>query len=173
MVKAKIVVDCEKPAIAAKKTTAAKAVSKQKVSAPPLEAPEEPVKKKAGPKLPKTLAECADLLYKTREERYKVQKVAAQMEALEKAIKERLINELPKGEAHGIMGRMAKVEIDTEVVPTIEDWTKFCAHLKKTGDFDLIQHRLSPTAVAERWENKKTIPGVGKFNVKKVSCTKR
>ena len=49
---------------------------------------------------------------------------------------------------------------------------KFYAHLKKTGDFELLNRALNRAAVNERWAAHKQVPGVGKFHVKKVSCTK-
>ena len=69
------------------------------------------------PKLPKSLAACADLLYETRQSRLKEKKVIDEFSALETALKERLINELPKGEASGIAGRVARVSINTKNVP--------------------------------------------------------
>jgi hypothetical protein len=67
---------------------------------------------------------------------------------------------------------MARVQITESVVPNLEDPVKFYAFLKKTGDFELLNRALNRAAVNERWAARKQVPGVGKFHVKKVSCTK-
>jgi hypothetical protein len=54
----------------------------------------------------------------------------------------------------------------------VEDWPKLYAHIKKTGEFELMQRRLGETAVKERWDADKQVPGVGRFTAKKVSCTR-
>lgn len=124
-------------------------------------------------KLPETLAECADLLYETREKRLKVQKDADHLEALEKALKAHIIENLPKSQASGIQGKVASVVIKKKIVAALKDDKKFFAYIKKTGDFDLMQRRLNDAAVQARWEAKKNVPGVEPFTTLSVSCTKR
>ena len=123
-------------------------------------------------KLPKSLAACVDLLYTTQQARYAAQKELSKMEAVEAAIKARLIDELPVSQATGLAGRVALAQIKVKDVPTIEDDKKFYAYVKKNNAFDLLQRRLSAEAVELRWAAKKAIPGVGVFHAKKVSITK-
>lgn len=139
----------------------------------PTPAAEKPAVKKAPAfKLPKSLAACGDLLYEIRLERLAIQKQADALEAKEKLIKEHLINSLPKGEASGIAGKVARVSITTKELPQVDDWEKLQAYIKRTGSFELLGRSLSRGAVEERWAAKKTIPGVSKFNAVSVSCTK-
>ena len=56
--------------------------------------------------------------------------------------------------------------------PVVQDWDKFYANLKKKGEFDLLNRALNKRAVKERWEDGKTVPGVGTFKVTTVSVTK-
>lgn len=128
----------------------------------------EPVKYK----FPKALGACADKLFQLRELRLAKQKEAELIEAEEKALKEHLINTLPKSEANGVAGKVARVSIVTKPVPQVKDWDKFYAHVKKTGQFELMQRRLSDTAIKERWEAGKAVPGVESFNVVTVSINK-
>ena len=121
--------------------------------------------------LPKTTAACADMLYKTREARHCVQKEVDALQSLETRLKDYLIAALPKGEASGVAGLVARVQITTKPIPTVDNWPKFYAYVKRTGNFDLLQKRLSEGAIKERWEAKKEIPGVGRFNAIQVSCT--
>lgn len=123
-------------------------------------------------KLPKTQAACADLLYTTREERLQLQRAVDKLQERETALKEFFIATLPKNEATGIAGRVAVVQLSTSPVPVVEDWDKFYAFVKKTNAFQFLQRRVSDSAVKDFWDNKKQVPGVGRFNAVKVSCTK-
>lgn len=128
------------------------------------DAPPKPIK------LPKGDGAKADLLYQTRAARYKLQHEVAKLEATEGAIEDYFINSLSK-DSTGVAGKLGRVQIQLKTIPVVEDWPKFYAHVKKTGNFELLQRRLSDGAVKERWENKKDVPGVSKLNIKKVSCT--
>lgn len=123
-------------------------------------------------KFPKTLGACADKLFEIREERRAAQRVVDEMEEEEKALKAHLINTLPKSEAGGVAGKLARVTIVTKPVPQVKDWDAFYKYVKKNDAFDLLQRRLVDTAVAERWEAGKKVPGVESFNVVTVSINK-
>lgn len=123
-------------------------------------------------KFPKTMGACADKLYQLREKRLEEQKKVDVIEEEEKALKEHLIQNLPKSEASGVAGKLARVTIVTKIVPQVEDWDKFYAHIKKKGEFDLMQRRVSDTAVKERWDAGKQVPGVKTFNALTVSINK-
>lgn len=122
--------------------------------------------------LPKSPAACADLLYRVREQRLAMQKEVDKLAAEENRLKEYFIQTLPKSDATGIAGRVARVQTGTKLIPQVEDWTAFYSYVKRTGSFDLLQKRLSEGAVKERWDDRKTIPGVGTFQAVTVSVTK-
>lgn len=128
--------------------------------------------KEAPIKLPKTLAACADLMQKVRQERLAAQKVVEALQKQESFIEEHLINSLPKSEATGVAGKTARATVVVKDYPTVTDWDSFYKYIKKTGSFELLQRRLSEGAIKERWEGKKTIPGVGVFKRSKISLTK-
>lgn len=123
-------------------------------------------------KFPKQLGACADKLYELRQKRLEQQKVVDAIEAEEKALKEHIINTLPKSEASGVAGKLARVTVVTKEVPQVEDWDAFYKFVKKTGQFDLMQRRLTDAAIKERWENGKEIPGVKHFQAVTVSINK-
>ncbi len=122
-------------------------------------------------KLPKSLAACADLLYTIREERLAISKKADALEEQEKAIKAHLIDTISK-DSTGVAGKLARVTIVQKLVPKVGDADKLHAYIKKTGDWDLLQGRLSDTAVKLRWEAGKTVPGIEAFQTKSVSINK-
>lgn len=123
--------------------------------------------------LPKSLAGAADKLYEIRQARLALQKEVDAMEGRERQLREYLIDNLPKSQASGITGRIAHAEIETKVIPQVQDWDAFYKFILKTKDFSLMQRRLNDGAIKEHWEAKKVVPGVGKFNAKVVSITKK
>lgn len=123
-------------------------------------------------KPPKQLGICADMLYTLRQQRFEKQKEVDALASQEKALKEHIINTLPKSEASGVGGKLARVTVVTKDVPQVKDWDAFYKHVKKTGQFELLQRRLTVSAIQERWEDGKEVPGVEHFTVVDVSINK-
>lgn len=140
-------------------------------SAPTLEAPQDPTP--PGLKIPKTLAACADLLFTKRAERLAADKAAEALKAHETFLTNYIIDNLPKSQAEGIVGKLCSVTITRKIKPTVEDWDIFYKYVKRTGAFELLQRRLGEKAVQERWDAGKVIPGVGSFPHLGLSITKR
>ena len=122
-------------------------------------------------KFPKAMGACADRLYEIRQKRLAMQKEVDEIEAEEKALKEHIINNLPKSDS-GAAGKVARVSVVTKDVPQVKDWDAFYKYVSRTKSFDLLQRRLSDAAIKERWENKKQVPGVEAFTVVSVSLNK-
>lgn len=123
-------------------------------------------------KFPKQLGACADKLYELRQKRLEMQKEVDKVAAEEAALKEHIINTLPKSEASGVAGKLARVTVVTKQIPQVKDWDAFYKYVKKTGQFDLMQRRITDAAIKERWEAGKEVPGVEHFNAVSVSINK-
>lgn len=123
-------------------------------------------------KFPKALGACADKLFELRNKRLSEQKKVDEIAAEETALKNHIIENLPKSEASGVAGKLARVTVVTKQVPQVKDWDAFYKYVKKTGSFDLMQKRLTDAAIKERWEAGKEVPGVEHFNVVSVSINK-
>lgn len=132
-------------------------------------------------KIPKSLAQVADLLYETKNARLEQQKKVEELEKFESQLKNHLIDNLKKGDANGIQGKVCRVSIVPKEKPAIvtekdgepyDGWKDFYAYVKKNNAFELLQRRLNETAIKERWENKKNVPGVRTFTVLTVSMNK-
>lgn len=123
-------------------------------------------------KYPKSVGACVDLLYQRRAERLAVQARVEELKADEADLERHIFNTFGKQELRGAKGTVASASIKEENVPTMEDWEAFRAWVVKTKSWDLLQKRLSSTAVRERWNAGKEVPGVGVFHKMSLSLTK-
>ena len=124
-------------------------------------------------KMPTTLGACADLLYRMRAKRLAAESKVQVMKADEEALKAHLIGNLRADDAEGVLGKVAKVVVNSERVAKVESWDQFYQYIRTTGQFDLLQRRPADTALRERWAAEESVPGVVPFKVFKVSITKR
>lgn len=123
-------------------------------------------------KPPKKIGECADLLYTLRAKRLKIQKQADDVKTQETILTEHIINTLPATAQSGVAGKLARVSIQKEDVPKVDDWDKFYAYIAKNKAFELLGRRLKTEAINERLDKEKKIPGIGSITVKSVSINK-
>ena len=123
-------------------------------------------------KFPKKLGTCADKFYALRKARQAAQKKVDEMHTEEKALKEHIINTLPKSASTGVAGKVARVTVVRKVIPQAKDWSKIQKYIKRTGAFDLLQRRINTKAVQERWADGKKVAGVEPFTLIDVSLNK-
>lgn len=118
----------------------------------------------------------ADLLYDLRNLNKLLSAPTAELSetvgAAVKRLEQHFVDTLIADDATGVQGQHSRVQVTKDPVPVVEDWNKFYAHIKKKGEFELLNRAPNRAAIRERWDNKKQVPGVGVFNNKKVSCTK-
>jgi len=88
------------------------------------------------------------------------------MDQKEKQLKADLVDQLRAAgivkmtETHGDLTVGVKMLQTDE--PNVDNWSELIQHIKATGEIDLLQKRLTPNAVKQRWEEGNTIPGVSK-----------
>lgn len=128
--------------------------------------------KKPAYKFPKTLGGCADRLYQLKELQAQAQRKVDEIDAERKALKEHVINTLPKSEATGVAGKLARVRVLPKEVPQVKDWPAFYAYAKRVNRLDLMQRRLNEKAVTELLEAGKKVAGVEVFTYVDISLTK-
>lgn len=80
------------------------------------------------------------------------------------AKKEKLLKRLKKSALDGARGRVGVASVLEEDVPTMEDFMTVWKWARKNNAPEIFQKRLSSTAVRERWEAGKNVPGVGRFH---------
>lgn len=120
----------------------------------------------------KTPAARADLLYEADTMRLALSKQSDVIKKFVSKLEKWFIQELPEGDATGVAGKIARVQIKTKDRPSVVDWDAFYTHIKKKGEFELLNRAVNNKSVKERWEQGKQIPGVEKFVYKDVSLTK-
>lgn len=139
--------------------------------------------KEAGVKIPKSLAACADMLYEMERRRYVLQKEVDAMKSAETAIREHLINNLPKSDALGIAGKIARATIkEKEIVELVGSETDRFEKVydfilkngrKNPGVWSLLQRRLGEAAAKELIDaGKGALIGAKLGKVPTVSLTK-
>lgn len=122
---------------------------------------------------PKTLGACIDALYTLREERRVIEAKAKLVHEKEAELEKHLLDTFSKTDLDGAKGKKATAGVSRNTVPSVKDWDKLYAYVKKTGAWDMLQRRVSATAYRERLDAKKVVPGVEPFEVIKLSLQKR
>lgn len=122
--------------------------------------------------VPKSLAAAADALYETKKQRLAAQNDIKPLAEFETALKEHLIQNLPKSDANGAIGKVAKAQVVKKDIPRVEDEKAFLKFAKKPGNEDLLKIVPNMEAIQARWESKKAVPGVKAFTVVTISSTK-
>ena len=124
------------------------------------------------PPMPKTLAGVVDLFYKVRAERLEEEKYVDEVREFENELKRELINSIPKSEATGVAGKVARATIVKKEVDQVKDWDAFYAYMQKNKAWDLLQKRINASAVRARRDAKKPVPGTETIDIVDVSITK-
>jgi hypothetical protein len=135
--------------------------------------------------IPVELAQCADLLYQTQQQRFELNKQIEALQSLETCLTTKIINQLPKSSATGISGKFANVSLTKKEVLQVKDWNLYYDYLvsefnkekrKKNGQeygvFSLLQKRAGDTAIKERVLAGQKVPGVESFSAVGVSIKK-
>lgn len=124
-------------------------------------------------KIPKRPGACADKLYETLQKRLDLQKQVDALAKEESALKQHLIDTLPKSDANGVQGKLCRVTVVVKEQPQVVDQEAFRKYLNRTKRWDLAYNlRPSPSGIREMWEDGKKIAGVEKFNAVTISMNK-
>lgn len=118
------------------------------------------------------LGECADALYRLREQRLALQRELDGLAAEETRYREHLIAALEQQGLTAVAGQTCRAGLNPTHIGHVSDWAALEEYIIVTGDFSLLQRRLNDAALRERWAEGETVPGVDPFAVTKVSLTK-
>jgi hypothetical protein len=116
-----------------------------------------------------TMGSLIDGMFDLREQKRsldaEIKKIEEKLDAQEKLVLERMELE----GTNAVKGKKASASISTNVVANVVDWDKVYAFVKKTGNFQLFQRRISDPAFRELMELKGAVPGVEPFTKKKIN----
>jgi hypothetical protein len=122
--------------------------------------------------IPTNLGELADLYDKIRAERIAIDKLSEEKKAYESTLRAALIEGLKKANLSVAGGTRVRATLGTKHVPQVRDWTALYEYVRKHRAFELLQKRISTTAVVERWDSGKTVDGIDAIVVDDLSINK-
>lgn len=114
-------------------------------------------------KFPKTVGSAVDALHRLKLKKDGAEVVVNKIKDDYNKLQDHIFSLLNKQDSTGAKGNLAQVTVIHQVVPTLDEYPDLIKYIKKTGSFDLLQKRLSSTAIKLRWEDGKEVPGVGRF----------
>ena len=110
------------------------------------------------------------LYFETRQRRLKLQREADELEQQEKDILYELTKTYTTAQVdHKESGFRLKAV--RKEVPLVTDWAATLEYVKTTGQVDLLQKRLTDSAVKARWDNGIDVPGVTRTSKYTVTIT--
>lgn len=119
----------------------------------------------------KTPAARADFLYEVSHAELKTARDAYQkLDKFISKLENWFVQEF-RDDQRGVTGKVGRVEVKSKDIASVEDWDAFYKHIKKKGEFELLNRAVNQKAVKERWEQGKQVPGVGTFVKKVISLT--
>lgn len=115
--------------------------------------------------------EMADALVRLRRERQDLSRTIDEIKTKEQEVKEALWKYAKANDLSRVAGKLANIGMKMKPVPNVSDWNKLYAYIKRHSEFELLQRRLTASAVVERWDAGKKIPGVESVDVPNFSVT--
>lgn len=110
--------------------------------------------------------------YELREKRLALQHEVDRLEQLEKDILYDLTKDLnPENKYSGQHGGYI-FKANPKVIPTVTKWEDVLAYIRAEHALDLLQRRLTESAVKTRWDNGIIVPGIDKTTKWSVTVTK-
>ena len=104
-----------------------------------------------------------DLLKDLNDSKQSLRELQAEEKTLKQSINElesRIILNLENQGVDRIGNDVCTVSIKKEIVPTVEDWDSVHQHIIDTGQFELLQRRMSATSYRELQHMGQEVPGV-------------
>lgn len=122
-------------------------------------------------KMPTTIGATVDLLWSLREERKAAEAVVSGIKEKESAVEAHLMNNFDRSGLNGAKGKHGLATLKSSTVADVTDWPAFYAYIQRNKAWDLLQKRPAITAIRERWDANKEIPGVAPKEITTLSLT--
>lgn len=118
------------------------------------------------------LSSLVDEYVETRAQRIALEHQAGEFKKLENKQKEAIEATLKLANLATGGSKTYRATVVPDLKPTATDWGLVYAYITAQGAWDIVQRRLTETAVKARWDEGVTIPGITKFPITKLSITK-
>jgi hypothetical protein len=118
------------------------------------------------------LGTVVDRYHEARGARLSAENLAANLKREENTLKEQIIRVLMESKTTSFGGKKATVKLQEKTKPQVQNWELLYDHIYATHGFDLLQRRLTETAVKARWDDKVEIPGVIAYPIFDLSVSK-
>ena len=110
--------------------------------------------------LEKTINELLDDLYSIRTEVKSLQEQESELKRSQRELEATLMTKLDQQGVDRVGNDVCTVSLKKEIVPTVEDWEAVQRHVRDTGQFELLQKRMSAVAYRELRSMNLDVPGV-------------
>lgn len=124
-------------------------------------------------KLPKKIGDCIDAALKARAARTALQSEMDALEAIEKQIKEHIIQTFQKTDIEGARGKHGSASLVEKDSPKVVDKEAFGRWVAEHEAWDMLYGKAVEEACRARWEDKVKIDGVEKFHSVSVKLTEK
>lgn len=113
----------------------------------------------------KQLEEAVSMWREVRAKRLELGRLTQSMQDFETGFKSWIIEVMRQQEQEGVVRDGRITSLSKKLMATVEDKEALLNHIKQTGELDLLQFRLSTSAVDERKENGVDVPGTTYIDV--------
>jgi len=117
------------------------------------------------------LPDLVDLYNEARTVRLAAKKVAEALEAEEHKIKDQLIAAFKAEGSTASGGKTAIAKLVVKQEPSAGNWDSLYAHIRQTGEFELLYRRVNPASIKERKDVGVDVPGITWFPVESLSLS--
>lgn len=118
-----------------------------------------------------TLSEKVDAYNVKRFERLALKKQVEILEAQEQELKTELIADLKASGSTASGGKTAVARLVVKQEPSAGNWDALYAHIRNTGEFELLYRRINPASIKERKDVGVDVPGIEWFPVETLSLS--
>lgn len=122
-------------------------------------------------KMPTTVGATIDALYTLREQKKELEAQIKGITEKYSALESHLMTNFDRAGLEGAKGRLATASLKHSTQAEVTDWDAFYKWISKTKSWECLQKRPGITALRERWDAGKQVPGVEPKAVTTLSLT--
>ena len=108
-------------------------------------------------------------LHTTREAIKEIQAQEKDLKMKQRELEAKIAIKMQEEGLDKVSNDVCTLSLKAEVVPTVEDWDQFFEYLKETGQFELMQKRMSATAYRELIAMGTNVPGVKSTELTRIN----